>query len=364
VVDGHVSIGPDDLPGAWRGIAEWTEADGLFQGWRISRRGLQACLSDLLTSRAMIPNGGRIVLRTDASALEIDTMGDPLGDSVIDVLVDGALASRHIVAEQRQTVQAELPGRMHLLEVWLPHSARARIGPLRLHGAEHVAPGPAERIRWIAYGSSLTQSGAAAGPSETWPVVASRLLGWELDAALGMASECHLDPAIARQIRDAHTDVVFVCPAVNIFGSATFNARSLPSAITGFLTTIREANPAATLVVMTPFAMAEHEDAPNRVELSLSRIRELTAAGTQVLIDQGDARLHLIDGRDILSMADQELLSDGVHPTAEGYGIMAQRLAPRLRAALDATRSATVGSTGRLTDPASPAARPVGSSVS
>ena len=333
VIGDVVELLPSDLPAAWRGIAEWTEENGLWQPWRLTRRTLRCAHSEVLSDRAKIPNGGRVVIRTDAAAAELDFVGDALGEGQVDVLVDGALVTTHTVPAGRSTLQVPVPSGVKVVEIWLPHGTRAAISPLRLHGATLIEPGPVGTRRWIAYGSSLTQSSGTAGPSTTWPAQVSRQLGWEL-TALGMAGECQLDPSIARQIAETPSDLVFLCLGANVHGAATYNERSLPSVVSGFVDRVRDGHRAVPIVVMSPITMNDFESTTNAVGLTLGRLRELVASAVETLTDLGDGFLSLIDGSTIVTATDHDLLSDGMHPTPEGYDLMAQRIAPLLSQAM------------------------------
>lgn len=319
-------VTPGTLPAAWRGIAEWTYEDGVWWPWRLSRRELATCAAPRLTDRARMPAGGRLAVTTDATALAVDTVGDPRQDGCLDVVVDGALTHSLVVPARLTTSQVSLAPGEKVVELWLPHATHAGVREVRLAG-DHVAPAPAG-ARWVAYGSSITHCRGVPTPTRTWPALVSRALGWEL-TALGMAGECHLDPAVARTIAATRADVVFLCVGANIHGKATFSARSLPSALTGFLATVRGEHPATPVVVMTPIVAPDREQRVNEVGLTLSAVRELVAETVGALADPA---VHLVDGRTILSPDEAHLLADGLHPTPAGYELMAARLEPILGA--------------------------------
>lgn len=318
------TVTPESLPEAWRGIAEWSFVDGAWWPWRLSQRELALCAAPRLTDRAKMPAGGRLAVTTDATSLEIDTVGDPRQHGYVDVVVDGVLTASLAVPTERTTTHATLPPGEKTLELWLPHATHVGVASVRL-AATHIAPAPVSK-RWVAYGSSITQCRGVPTPTRTWPALVSRALGWDL-TALGMAGECHLDPSVARTIAGLPLDVVFLCVGANIHGKATFSARSLPSALTGFITTVRTGHPTTPLAVMTPIVAPERETQPNEVGLTMVAIRELI---TNTINTLADPALHLIEGPKILTHDDSHLLEDGLHPTPTGYELMASRLAPVL----------------------------------
>lgn len=323
-------ITPASLPEAWHGIAEWTSSAGLWQPWRIPRAELETCHTDDLTARAMIPNGARLTLSTDATTVSFTTTGDPERESRVDVVVDGSPHSTHPVPEPRTATEVTLGPGPKSVELWLPHSARTRISPVDLPDATFADPLPPPSTRWVAYGSSITQCNGAPSPTRTWPALVSRELSWHL-TSLGLAGQCHLDHAVARTIAATAADLVFLCLGINVHNHATFTARSLPSAVTGFVRTVRVGHPTAPVVVMSPIASPTREYTKNTAALTLSDVREIVTDTTTTLIDQGDENLHLVDGRTILSADEEHLLPDTLHPSADGYEHMAARLAPELR---------------------------------
>ena len=295
-----------------RGHAELVEEDGRFVPRRLPAGSLHPRLDDV----ARMPAGVRLEFDTDARGFgwDVRTTAD------IDVVIDDKLVSRS------PTVHVDgLPAGRKRVRIWLPQSSPVSLGELSLSG--EMTPVP-EGPRWIAYGSSITQCRLAAGPSETWPAVVATELGWSL-RCLGFAGECHLDPVVARYIRDTEADVISLCVGVNIHGSATFSARSLGPALEGFVRTIRDGHPDTPVLLTTPLHAPEREHQPNALGLTLADVRAEVANAAH--------GLPVVDGPSILGPADAGLLADGLHPAAEGYRLIAERLRPHLAALLPAT---------------------------
>jgi hypothetical protein len=302
-----------------------------------------------LELRARMPAGGRLEFVTDATALELPVHVEPLAGSdwpvgPFDVVVDGEVVSRQrILGEGILSVSGLAAGRKRI-EVWLPHYGYPRLGRLRLGGAtlvEHPAvatPGPVQP-RWTLYGSSISQCRESPGPTETWPALVAREAGWDL-RCLGFGGQCHLDPAVARYIRDTPADLIALCLGINVYGAATFSSRSLGPAVTGFVQTIRDGHPDAPVVVMTPIVSPSRETEPNVVGLTLADVRAIVRHTAESLQRAGDEALHVVDGLDLLGPDDAELLVDGLHPGEEGYRLLASRAAPHLREMLPSRRSA------------------------
>jgi len=235
----------------------------------------------------------------------------------VDVVVDGELMSRSPTV--RVTSLGEGGKRVR---IWLPQSCHVRLGSFQADAA--LTPLP-EGPRWLAYGSSITQCRLAAGPSETWPALVATRLGWSL-RCLGFSGECHLDPAVARYIRDTEADVISLCVGVNIHDRASFSERTLGPVLDGFVRTIRDGHRDTPILLITPLHAPDRERQHNAVGLTLADVRAQVAAAA------GD--VPVLDGPSVLGPADAHLLSDGLHPNADGYRLMAERMLPHLAALL------------------------------
>ena len=322
-------VSPAYLPEAWHGAATWTTTPDGQQPWRVRPEHLERIMSADVDELARIPNGVRLEVDTDASALEVAlTTTEAYGDSArsLDVVVDGELTATREVGGS-VSVRIELPGRPARVELWLPHAA-----PTVLHGATECAPAAPRGPRWTVYGSSITQCNQAESPTGTWPALVAAQNFFEV-TALGMSGQCHLDPPLAETIGASRPDLVTLCLGANIYGAGTFTERSLPPAVIGFVDHVRRLSD-APIVIMSPTTAGPHrEEQPNSAGLTQREIRALIHRVVEVL-QRHDPLITLIDGSEIITADEMALLGDLLHPTAEGYRVMAERLAPRLAAVL------------------------------
>jgi hypothetical protein len=321
----------------WSGY-QYAEAtsDGWTTYWRLDPRGQDPTLTEWtgdparpgqrLWERAATPAGVHGRWSTAATSLRLElraTRGIAKRVAPLDVLVDGALHHRCEVTEGEQELVVSLPGSPATVEIWLP-----QLGRVALRGLAFDAPAEPVAItgpRWTTYGSSITQAGGAAGPSETWPALVARHHGWHL-TCLGLSGECHLDPVVARTIRDTPARLISLCLGVNIYGGATYSGRTLPSQVESFVTTIRDGHPSTPIVVITPLVVPDREGERNAVGLTLDDVRDCVERGARV-----DPAVQLIDGRTILTPDEARLLyTDGLHPGPDGYRVIANRLIPHL----------------------------------
>ena len=264
-----------------------------------------------------------------------------------------------LVRGRADTVWFEsLPEGDKCCELWLPHNAFIELRTLQLdEGASLSAPDPDERPRWLHYGSSISHCMEADEPALTWPAVAARQAGANLQS-LGFGGQCHLDQFVARTIRDSDADVVSIKVGINVINMDSMRERVFVSALHGFIDTIREGKPDAPIVLISPIycPSAEHAPGPtlpdrNGKFITFSgqeKLREgcLTLARTRVLISelvkqrksQGDNNLSYLDGLSLFGAEDAGDLPDDLHPNAAGYVRMGERFAPLLSKSLAAAQ--------------------------
>ncbi|MFR0354942.1 GDSL-type esterase/lipase family protein [Streptomyces sediminimaris] len=328
------------------------------------------------------PSGVRLVLRTRATALELDTLptkrlyvgAPPRPDGVYELLVDGRPAGRGSVsggdtvtvdmtagtAELRSgpvgTLRfTGLPEGEKDVEIWLPHDETTELVALRADAPVEPAP-PGDRKVWLHHGSSISHGSDAAGPTATWPALAASLGGVEL-INLGLAGSALLDPFTARTLRDTPADLISVKIGINLVNTDLMRLRAFTPAVHGFLDTVREGHPTTPLLVVSPILCPMHEDTPGPTVLDFStlsdgRLRfhamgdpaeradgkltlgvirdELERIVAQRAAD--DPNLHHLDGRDLYGESDAaELpLPDGLHPDAATHLRIGERFAGRV----------------------------------
>ncbi|MEV5158517.1 GDSL-type esterase/lipase family protein [Streptomyces sp. NPDC053728] len=325
------------------------------------------------------PSGVRIVLRTRATLVELDTLptkrvyagAPPRPDGVYDLLVDGRLAGRASAdggntltidmvagtAEVRPgpvgTVRFDgLPAEPKDIEIWLPHNETTELVALRTDAPVEAVPDRGRPV-WLHHGSSISHGSDAASPTTTWPALAAALGGVEL-VNLGYGGSALLDPFTARTLRDTPADLISVKVGINLVNTDVMRLRAFTPAVHGFLDTIREGHPTTPLLVVSPILCPIHEDtpgpsAPDHSAMSEGRLSfraagdpAETAAGKLTLrvirgelariVEQRaaeDPHLHHLDGRELYGEDDStELpLPDALHPDAATHRRMGERFA-------------------------------------
>ncbi|MBQ1088442.1 GDSL-type esterase/lipase family protein [Streptomyces sp. B93] len=325
------------------------------------------------------PSGVRLAFRSHATAVELDTLptkrgytgAPPRPDGVYELLVDGEPAGRttvtggHTVTVDMSTGQSELrpgppgtarftglPKRAKDIEIWLPHNEITELVALRTDAPVEPLPDRGRKV-WLHHGSSISHGSDAAGPTTTWPALASRLAGVEL-VNLGLGGSALLDPFVARALRDTPADLISVKIGINIVNQDLMRLRAFTPAVHGFLDTVREGHPDVPLLVVSPILCPMHEDTPGPTaydfaalgegrlgfratgdpaetangKLTLAVVRE-ELAGIVERRAADDPNLHHLDGRALYGESDTaELpLPDGLHPDAATHRRMGERFA-------------------------------------
>ncbi len=306
---------------------EWTGAG--IKPWRIPYRDYALFPPEGIDGKAAICAGIRLRFQSDTTKVLLAF--EPIQDTAsIDCMVDGELqASVRIEAGATKAEWRDLPPHSKCIELWLPQNTGMTIISLEV---DHEAEAEAEtdpRPKWVAYGSSITQCVDAESPAYTWPSIASRALGANL-TCLGFSGNCHLEPMVARMIRDLPAEIITLCLGINVYGAETMNLRTFRPAVIGMLEIIRENHPDTPVIVVSPIYAAERESRENKLGLTVSSIRSEVAAAVELLQQRGDRHLHYRDGRDWFGPADEAFLYDGLHPNADGYKRLGDRFGERI----------------------------------
>lgn len=244
----------------------------------------------------------------------------------------------------------DLPAGDKLCELWLPHNAFVSLATLHFDdGASLSAPPPDHRPRWIHYGSSISHCMEAVAPGLTWPAVAARLTGSNLQS-LGFGGQCHLDQFVARTIRDSDADVISIKTGINVINMDSMRERVFEPALHGFLDTIREGRPDTPIQLVSPIYCPSAEDHPGPTVpdgngrfvtipgsreiragcMSLTTARRIIERVVAARREAGDAQLHYLDGLELFGADDAADLPDDLHPNPAGYVRMGERFAPHL----------------------------------
>jgi hypothetical protein len=344
---------------------------------RLPTRARRQIPDDQLAVAEAQPSSVRLVFRTRATTIELDTLptkrvyqGFPApADGVYDLLVDGRLAAQATVAggnvrtiTDMVTQSSELregpagtarftglPPRDKDVEIWLPHTEITELIALRTDAPVEPAPDNGRKV-WLHHGSSISHGSNAAHPTAIWPALTAARGGVEL-VNLGFGGSALLDPFTARAMRDTPADLISLKIGINIVNTDAMRLRAFAPAVHGFLDTIREGHPTTPLLVVSAILCPVQEDTPGPLapdfdgptlrfkatgdpaeraagRLTLNVIRDALAR----IVEQraaDDPNLHYLDGRDLYGETDyaEFPLPDEVHPDPAGHRRIAENFA-------------------------------------
>ncbi|MFI7662911.1 GDSL-type esterase/lipase family protein [Micromonospora parva] len=344
---------------------------------RLTARARRQIPDDQLAMAEAQPSGVRLVFRTRATTIELDTLPTkrvyqgfpPPADGVYDLLIDGRLAAQasvpggnvrtvtdmftqtSVLAEGPAGTArfADLPAGEKDVEIWLPHTEITELIALRTDAPVDQSP-PGRRRTWLHHGSSISHGSNAGHPSAIWPALAAAAGGVEL-VNLGFGGSALLDPFTARAMRDIPADLISVKIGINIVNSDAMRLRAFTPAVHGFLDSIREGHPGTPLLVVSAILCPVQEDTPGPLapdldggrlrfkatgdpaersagRLTLTIIRDELAKIVQQRATD-DPNLHYLDGRDLYGDADyaEFPLPDEVHPDGAGHRRIAENFA-------------------------------------
>lgn len=166
----------------------------------------------------------------------------------------------------------------------------------------------------VFYGTSIVQGGCASRPGMAHAAILGRRLDREV-INLGFSGNGRMEPEVAGLLAELD-------PALYVIDCIPNVGERIGELTVPFVRILREARPD------TPILLVENvrpTDDPANVALRKA-FRELT--------EQGDSRVFLMRGQNLLGAWGREATVDGVHPTDLGFALMADAMEPVLRTLL------------------------------
>jgi len=318
----HIVVNDPRL--TWAGVISTEVSNEWVMPWRIQHQERELYDSELAL-RAAMAAGVRVTFQSDTTTIQgTCNLFEDRGQ--IDLIVDDKFVASVNLANQSAFRFENLASGTKNIELWLPQFGETQLIGLKIDvEAEILATPKSTAKKWITYGSSISQCRTADSPTKTWPAIVARTRGYDL-RCLGFGGQCHLDPMIARVIRDSEADLISMCLGINIYGSGSLNQRTFYPGILGFVQIVREKHPATPIVLISPIYSPGRETELNDVGFSLKHMRDEVKRAYETLKAHGDENITYVNGLDVFGSDKAHLLPDDLHPNNEGYGIMASNL--------------------------------------
>jgi hypothetical protein len=181
-------------------------------------------------------------------------------------------------------------------------------------------------VRWLAYGSSITQGFSAPHLAMPYIYHASRLLGIDV-YNMGFGGSCQVENAFANYFAARRDwDIITLELGINLIDNP-ITQEEFAARVRYMVNTLIQAHPEKPIVLITIYPV--HLD----MQEESNPLRQRTEAFRQVLRDikaeTNHPHLHLLEGSDILTET-AGLSSDLCHPSEFGHAIMGANLARKL----------------------------------
>ncbi|MFP4444177.1 MAG: SGNH/GDSL hydrolase family protein [Spirochaetia bacterium] len=307
----------------FEGIISLEHGDGWVLPWRIHHQEKLLHFPGL-AGRAGIPSGVRIRFETEAREVGIRCVPAEQ-NRLFDLTGEGRIIDTAVLpAGKNELWFRGIEDGRKVLEIWLPMDQGVQIESLETKESDFT-PSPDSRNRWLHYGSSISQCASAFSPARTWPGTAAREAGLNL-MSMGFGGNCHLEPLVAKTIRDSRADMISLKIGINIQGGSSLGERVFIPFFIGMVDRIREKHPDTPIAAISPIFCSYREDQPNILGVTLKKIRSWLREGVERIIQvTGDRNIRYFSGLDLLGPEDQDLLPDQLHPNGTGYELMGKR---------------------------------------
>lgn len=223
----------------------------------------------------------------------------------------------------------DMPRRMREFTIYLPLYSHCKKLEIGLDPEAVIeAPSPCRLDKpVVVYGTSITQGGCASTAGGDFVSAVGRKLNLDV-VNLGFSGNGRGEPELAELISeiDAAAYVLDYCANTDVNGLDT----TLPV----FIDILRKKRPATPIVCVSKIHYYGEEFVPGNRDTAEAQ-RDVMIRHYSARRAGGDRNIHFVDGWSLVGANEDMALVDGVHPTSQGFAIMAERLALPLRHILE-----------------------------
>ena len=301
--------------------------------WRMPAKDIDS-LPKGVQARCKCPSGGRIVMRCTTTKLAVRAVAvNGVALRKFDAYVNGQpskpAVAKHTSNETELVLFEDLDNQEKDIVIYLPHLLEVVVKAIGVDpqtkfnapDRRYARPSPV-----VFYGSSVCQGSGAVNPGQTYEAILCRDLNLDfINLGFGGAGK-------------AETNVVALVNSIPaccyVFDLGKSYGAQDATAFKTMLQTIRRSHPNIPMIAMTPITSVKEVKEPSYSERSI-HTRTVMRESVNELIHAGDNELFLVEGEDLIGFKEHTALSkDGVHPSDQGYGIIAKKLSPLFKRAL------------------------------
>jgi hypothetical protein len=323
---------PDSTKFKVLGLSWFDERDPKL--WRMPAKAMES-LPKGVQGRSRCPSGGRIVMRCTTTRLALKARAANGGGlKRFDAYVNGqpckpAVNDDKAGAETELVLFQDLDDREKEIVIYLPHLQEVLVGAIgvdeqtRFRAPDHPYARP---LPVVFYGSSVCQGSGALNPGQTYPAILCRALNLDfVNLGFGGAGKAETNVV----------DLVNSIPACcYVFDLGKSYGMQDATAFKAMLQTVRKSHPHVPIIAMTPITSVKEVKEPSYSERSVYT-RNVMRDSVNELIEAGEKQLFLVEGEDLIGFQEHDALSrDGVHPSDQGYALIATKLSPVILKAL------------------------------
>jgi len=301
--------------------------------WRMPASKMEA-LPKGVQNRAKCSSGGRILLNCTTSQLAIRFEGDSKVDvHDFEVFVNGESVRMadvpRMAGKKERLLFSDLGQQRKEIVIYLPHVDEIRVTAIRVDTNTKFSPPShsfARDLPIVFYGSSVCQGSGATHSGQTYEAIVGRELNLDF-VNLGFGGAGKAEANVVELVNS-----IPACCYVFDLGKS-YGAQDA-TAFNAMIEAVRKSHPDTPIVALTPITSAKEVVDPSYSQRSL-HTRRVMREPVQQWIERGDKQLYLVEGEELLGFQEHMALSkDGVHPSDQGYAIIARKLIPVLELAL------------------------------
>jgi hypothetical protein len=285
-------------------------------------------------AQSKCPSGGRIVMRCTTTRLAVRAVpANGGGLKGFDVYVNHqpckAAFTEKTGALNELVLFKNLENQEKEIVIYLPHVQEFMVNAIGVDPETRFSP-PYHRyarpLPVVFYGSSVCQGSGAVNSGQTYEAILCRELNLDF-INLGFAGAGKAETNVV----DLVNSIPACCYAFDLGKSYGMQDAS---AFRAMLRTVRRSHPDVPSIVITPITSVTEVNDTSYAERSV-HTRAVMRDVAKEMIQGGDKLLFLVEGESLIGFQEHEALSkDGVHPSDQGYGIIAKKLSPVFKRAL------------------------------